>query len=223
MPFTLFQPEAPPTRRATLASAAPTASAAGSPSARHLVRYAAHDPGRAAAEQRVREVFQARYGATVQQFAPVLVGLHDADERLLAVAGYRPADTGPLFLERYLSQPIQPLLADGTTPAPSRQRIVEVGHLAALQAGEGRALIARLGPLLLDSGFDWVVGTLTQELRSLFLRLGVATRALGVADPAVLSPDEAAAWGSYYDHRPVVLAGSLQAARQRLQARGVWQ
>jgi hypothetical protein len=223
MPTTQLLPEVTPPRLAARASDPPVLPVTGSPPARQLVRYTALGPGRAAAEQRVREVFLARYGAHVQQFAPVLVGLHDGEDRLLAVAGYRPADTGPLFLERYLSQPIQSLLADGSAPAPGRQRIVEVGHLAALQAGEGRALIARLGPMLLDSGFDWVVCTLTQELRSLFLRLGVATRALGVADPAVLPPDEAAAWGTYYDHRPVVLAGSLQAARQRLQARGVWQ
>jgi hypothetical protein len=108
-------------------------------------------------------------------------------------------------------------------PAPAgrwhaRRYIVEVGHLAAARAGEGRRLILRLGPHLAAEGFEWVVSTLTQELRNLFVRMGVAPLALGVADPAVLG-DQAAQWGSYFDHRPLVLAGRLDAALQMLARR----
>jgi long-subunit acyl-CoA synthetase (AMP-forming) len=63
-----------------------------------------------------------------------------------------------------------------------------------------------------------VVSTLTQELRNLFVRMGVAPLALGVADPAVLG-DDVAQWGSYYDHRPLVLAGRLESALQMLARR----
>ncbi len=89
-----------------------------------------------------------------------------------------------------------------------------------MRAGEGRRLILLLGPHLAGQGFEWVVSTLTQELRNLFVRMGVAPLALGVADPAVLG-DEAAQWGSYYDHRPLVLAGRLDAALQMLARRSV--
>jgi AcrR family transcriptional regulator len=101
-----------------------------------------------------------------------------------------------------------------------RERIVEVGHLAAVRAGEGRRLILLLGPHLAGQGFEWVVSTLTQELRNLFVRMGVAPLALGVADPAVLG-EQAAQWGSYYDHRPLVLAGRLDAALPTLARRSV--
>jgi hypothetical protein len=63
-----------------------------------------------------------------------------------------------------------------------------------------------------------VVSTLTQELRNLFVRMGVAPLALGVADPAALG-DQAVQWGSYYDHRPLVLAGRLDAALHTLARR----
>jgi hypothetical protein len=63
-----------------------------------------------------------------------------------------------------------------------------------------------------------VVSTLTEELRLLFMRLGVAPLALGVADPQCLG-DDLADWGSYYEHRPVVLAGSLDAALHALARR----
>ena len=170
-------------------------------------------PRRAAVEDFVRRVYGDCYGADVRHFAPVLVALHGEDGEIVAAAGYRPAQSGPLFLERYLSAPVQTLL--GTGPAPARERIVEVGHLASTRAGEGRRLILLLGPHLAAQGYRWVVGTLTEELRHLFVRLGIAPLKLGVADPAVLG-GEAAQWGSYYDHRPVVLAGHIEAALQAL-------
>lgn len=176
----------------------------------------AGDPGRDEVEQFIHDVYARRYGAEVHHFAPVLVSRRDpADGRLVVAAGYRFAGTGPLFLERYLSAPVQTLLA--ATPPP-REGIVEVGHLAAAQAGEGRRLIGLLGPHLAAQGAQWVVGTLTEELRHLFLRLGITPLALGVADPDALG-DDARHWGSYYDHRPMVLAGHLSLALQQLARR----
>jgi AcrR family transcriptional regulator len=166
----------------------------------------------------ISAVYRQRYGAELSQFAPLLVSLHDADGDCVAAAGYRAADGGPLFLERYLPGPVDALLPAPAGREPLRRAIVEVGHLAATRAGEGRRLILLLGPHLAGQGFEWVVSTLTQELRNLFVRMGVAPLALGVADPAVLG-DLAAQWGSYYDHRPLVLAGRLDAALHTLARR----
>jgi len=171
-------------------------------------------PGRAAVEDFIHQVFRRRYAAEVRQFAPQLVSLHDAYGARVAAAGYRAAGDAPLFLERYLQAPVQSLLPG----APARERIVEVGHLAAGQAGGGRRLIRLLGPLLAGEGFEWVVCTLTQELRHLFARMGVAPLTLGVADPAALG-EHAQQWGSYYDHRPLVLAGRLDVALAALAGR----
>jgi hypothetical protein len=167
----------------------------------------AHSSGRPAVEAFIGDVFRRRYGAEVRQFAPMLVSLHDAHGERVAAAGFRSAAAAPLFLERYLDGPVQTLLP----AAPPRARIVEVGHLAANRAGEGRRLIRLLGAWLADAGFDWVVCTMTQELRHLFARMGVAPLALGVADPAALG-EQAQQWGRYYDHRPQVLAGRLASA-----------
>lgn len=172
-------------------------------------------PGRAQVESFVAAIYRRRFGAEVKQFAPVLVSLHDEDGQRVAVAGYRAAQLGPLFLERYLSSPVQTLLPAADGAEPSRKGIVEVGHLAALRAGEGRRLIRLLGPHLVAQGFDWAVSTLTQELRNLLVRMGVTPLALGVADPALLG-EQAAQWGSYYDHKPLVLAGRLDTASRVL-------
>ena len=178
-----------------------------------LELYHSGRPGRAEVERFIAGIFRERFKADVRSFAPLLVARRDATGTLVAAAGYRRADAGTLFLERYLERPVHEALG------AKRSRIVEVGHLAAARAGEGRKLILQMGPHLAGHGFQWVVSTLTEELRHLFLRLGIAPLALGVADPALLGED-AARWGSYYDHQPVVLAGAIEPALHALARRG---
>ena len=176
------------------------------------------DPRRLQVEDFIRQVYARRFGARVTHFAPVLVSLRDRAGTLVAAAGYRHAAQGPLFLERYLDAPVERVLARHDEPMAARADIVEVGHLAAGRAGEGRRLIYLLGPHLAALGFQWVVGTLTQELRQMFVRIGVVPLELGPADSAALGPD-AKEWGSYYDHGPLVLAGHLPDALQRMSKR----
>jgi hypothetical protein len=183
-----------------------------------LRTYGPATPGRATVEACIRGVYRQHYGAELRAFAPALVGLHDAEGALLAAAGYRAGDPGPMFLERYLRAPVDRLLVQAGAGCAERRRIVEVGHLAALRPGAGRRLFAPLALHLAAQGFDWVVGTLTEELRRLFERLGIEPTPLGRADPALLGPD-AALWGSYYDHRPMVLAGRIGPALRQLRTR----
>ena len=190
---------------------------AATPATSGLAVFEACSPGRADVERFIRQVYAQRFGADVQHFAPVLVALSDASG-IVAAAGYRHAAQAPLFLERYLAQPVEQLLASGQSAVPARKGIVEVGHLAATRAGEGRRLIMLMGPLLACEGFQWVVSTLTEELRRLFLRIGVTPLTLGMADPAALGSD-ATHWGTYYDHRPLVLAGHLPQALRQLSRR----
>ncbi|OUM00977.1 thermostable hemolysin [Variovorax sp. JS1663] len=177
--------------------------------------HVADDPGRHEVEDFICRVYANRYGAQIVEFAPVLVSLRDPAGTMVAAAGYRAAAQAPLFLERYLEAPIETILGGHVDEHPSRDCIVEVGHLAATRAGEGRRLIHFLGAHLAAQGFQWVVGTLTRELRHLFLRIGVTPVELGRADPGVLG-EQAASWGSYYEHGPAVLAGHLPQAIRRL-------
>lgn len=186
------------------------------------LRFGVHPPGEAqrpAVEALIRRVYAERYGARVGTLAPVLVSLQDPEvepgepPRVVAAAGYRFAGQ-PLFLERYLDAPVEQLLARAGAPVP-RERIVEVAHLAAERNGEGRRLILCMAQHFAKLPVDWVVSTLTAELRALFARMGIAPLALGLADPARLD-GQVAEWGSYYDHHPVVLAGHLPLALRRI-------
>ncbi|MDO8906199.1 thermostable hemolysin [Hydrogenophaga sp.] len=190
------------------------------PPPRRLNVHPADDPRRPEVEAFIQRVFSARFDAQVQQFAPVLVSLSDPlSGRILTAAGYRAAGEAPLFLETYLGDPVERLLSGICGRSIDRAGIVEVGHLAAEQAGEGRRLILLLGQHLADEGVQWVVSTLTEPLRQLFARIGITPLALGRANPDRLGTAAAAAWGSYYEHEPIVLAGQLPQALKRLARR----
>lgn len=195
----------------------PDGSAATLPGTRpapQLVEIGAGDPGRDEVEAFIRDVYRRHHDAHVRHFAPRLVALRDGG-RIVAAAGFRFASE-PLFLERYLDEPIDVVLGRRIGDAPPRRRIVEVGHLAGAASGAGRRLILLMGPHLAARDAQWVVGTLTQELRQLFVRMGVAPMALAIADPARLGA-QAQDWGRYYGHAPTVLAGHLPLALRKLE------
>lgn len=171
-------------------------------------------PGRPRVEAFIRAVYARCYRARVRSFAPVLVGW-EAGGELLACAGYRSA-LEPLFLERYLDQPIEAALAP-SRPV-SRAQVVEVGHLASLRAGEGRRLLLALAAHLSESNVEWVASTVTAELRQVVVRLGLGAVAIAPAHRERLG-EEAKNWGSYFEHDPIVVAGHLPTALRTLRQR----
>ena len=165
------------------------------------------DPARGAVERFVADVYQRAYGARVPGFAPMLASVVEGG-RIVAAAGWRPAGER-LYLERYLDAPVEACIARRSgRSAPRRTSIVEVGHLASTQPGEGRRLLVRLGLHLASIGFDWMVSTATPGVRATFERAGVHGIVLGPATREASGAD-GAAWGSYYADGPSVIAGEL--------------
>lgn len=178
---------------------------------RQLIVCGPDAPNRAAIESFIRRIYRRRYGAQIKAFTPVLLGLLDEHEALIAAVGYRHASTEQLFLERYFDDPIEQVIAKTASTDLPRTGLAEVAHLVALRPGEGRHIMRALGTVLWTQGTRWIVSTVTQELRHLFLRVGITPLALGIASPERLG-DSAQDWGSYYSHEPVVLAVQLQQA-----------
>ncbi len=176
------------------------------------------DPGRAAVERFVAEVYAERYGARIPSWAPELVSV-EVDGRIVAAAGWRDG-RAPLYLERYLDEPIDGRIARCTGgPRPDRARIAEVGHLAAVRAGEGRRLMRVLGLRLASLGYAWIASTATPGVRVAFERMGVQVVELGPATAEAAGP-HAGAWGRYYDRGPTVVAGELAGNLARVARRG---
>lgn len=173
-------------------------------------------PRREEAEKFINSVFLRHHAARVSSFAPELL-LIESPGQVLAAAGWRGAGAQPLFLERYLDDPVEVLLARLTGQPLSRERVVEVGHLTSEKPGASLLVIVALARHLAQAGYEWVVFTATRELVRLFTRLGLPLLALAKADPARLG-DAAKAWGRYYDTQPVVVAGRIRLGLERVGA-----
>lgn len=171
-------------------------------------------PQRGETEHFIRAVFTQHYAARVSSLAPDLMRLEQAG-RIAAAAGWRGAGSGPLFLESYLDEAVESHIGRLAAHPVARERIAEVGNLASIMPGGGARLILQLAAHLDHLGYEWVVFTATQELIGIFTKLGLPPLALGIADPARLG-EAASDWGRYYDSRPVVVAGRIRLALDRL-------
>jgi len=165
-------------------------------------------PARQAAEGLIAGAFLDKHGARVREFLPDLVGLQSRAGDLRAVAGYRSAAAGPLFLEQYLAGPVEQDLSAQVGQAVDRDRIVEVGNLAGGSCRSARYLVSLLPHFLLDRGYTWVVFTATSVVREILSSVGAGLVELAPADAGRLGAG-AAAWGGYYRHDPRVMAGYL--------------
>ena len=124
---------------------------------------AGEDPRRVALEDFIRQRFAEHYGARVRHFMPCLLGLHGDNGQVQGAVGLRSAQRRPLFLERYLDEPIELAVARRSGRPVPREEIVEVGNLAAFGSASARLLIVALTDLLVAQGFRWVVFTGTPE------------------------------------------------------------
>ncbi|GAB6044117.1 thermostable hemolysin [Endothiovibrio diazotrophicus] len=173
--------------------------------------------GRDTLERFIRDGYRDAFDAELAQFMPLLIGLRGADGTPLAAMGIRAADREPLLLEHYLDGPVEREIARAIPNAtPRRGAIVELGNLVVNHAGAARCMIVALNAYLRGAGFDWVVLTAVPGLRNAFRRLGLPLTELAEADGTRLG-EARHAWGRYYDHRPVVVAGNVADGFDRLE------
>ena len=161
-------------------------------------------------EEFIKECFASAYGARVCSFMPRLFKLTTRRGELVAAFGARSAQGGQLFLETYLDDSIERVIADKTGIKPQREHVVEVGNLAAIYPGAVRWMIVALTARLYEEGYEWVVFTGTTALRNAFYKLGLRPVVIGPAKSERLGVDERASWGTYYDTQPMVMAGNIR-------------
>ncbi|WP_271408530.1 thermostable hemolysin [Pseudomonas sp. Q1-7] len=178
------------------------------------------DNGRVQAEDFVHRRFLSAHGADIRQFMPELLSMRNYHGALGAVAGIRLAETGPLFLEQYLDAPAESLISTLAVRPVARERVVEVGNLASINAGNARLIIVAVTWLLHLRGLEWVVFTGASSLINSFRRLGLEPLRLGDADPGRLG-DAQEHWGSYYEQKPQVFTGSIHYGFEQLKRNGI--
>lgn len=186
-----------------------------------LARALPQDPLRPAFEAFIQQRFRIAHGADIRHFMPQLFGVSQANGELCAVAGVRLASDEPLFLERYLDHPIEPLISAAAAQPVDRRAIAEVGNLAASDTGSARLSIIAITWLLAMAGLEWVAFTGNIGLVNSFHRLGLKPVTLCAADPQRLG-DERHHWGSYYESQPWVHVGNIRAGFIHLRNMGLF-
>lgn len=177
--------------------------------------------GATEAARRVTDFIQRRflqaYGARPDLRPLPLMVLVNAHGTLLAAVGVRKAASERLFLEDYLDQPVEHALPE---PGGCRDGIMEIAHLAGVEAGVSRLLFAAMALWLEQRRMHWVVCTGTEQLRNGFQRMGIPVADLGSARPERLA-DGGGDWGSYYQHNPRVMAMNVPEGLDGLRSRGL--
>lgn len=138
----------------------------------------------------------------------------DAADLPMAVLGYRGGEEGRLFLESYFDESIEQVLGRHIGTPIGRDRIVELGCLAAAPSAALLKLWAGSAEDLGDR-YDYAVATLTLPLRRMFGRIGMPIVELTPARIERLGP-KPADWGQYYALDPIVCAGPIGAGAQAL-------
>jgi hypothetical protein len=179
-------------------------------------------PNRASVESFIATVFARRYGAQVRYFSDVIIGSRDEEGRWIAAVGFSALSHHSAYLENYLDQPVEYLIAASVRSGQlfrrvSRWDIVEVGNLAAIRAGAASALILHMTRYLYRRHFQWVVLTATKELSNSFSRLGYQPTVITAADPNRLEGC-GKSWGTYYESHPEVVFVDIGASYAHIAA-----
>ena len=172
---------------------------------------------RAQVTEYVKQTFRRVYAAELNSFMPHFIRVRDHKNNCKAIIGYRDAEHQRLFLEAYLDEPVEAAISRHIGEPVARASIVEVGNLAAAEAGDARIAIIAATAFLHTAGYRWVVFTGVSRLRNGFRRLGLEAKELVEADDSRLSEDERRSWGSYYAGNPVVCFGDIRTAHDNLQ------
>lgn len=185
----------------------------------HAVLHGPDDPGRRASEVLIESAYRKCYGGVVSAHFPHLMSLKNSAGDVVAAAGFRWAREEQLFLEQYLDVPVEHAVSRLSGIPRGRAGIVEIGSLATDGSGSSAGLFSALAAHLEAEGATFAVATATRRLRRLFGLVGFETCRIGAAEPARLK-GAAEAWGSYYQHDPVIVGGAVGvcAARLRLAA-----
>ena len=163
-----------------------------------------------AVEEFIINTYAKAYGAKIGVHYPILMSVRDDAGNILAALGFRYATSGPLFLEQYLSHPVEEIL---DTP---RSSITEIGNLASSGGGASVFLFAALSAYLNGKGQSHAVITGTNFIEKRLRTLGLKPIRLSAANPdLLLQKDEN--WGTYYKTNPHVLAGQVERGYHRLQ------
>lgn len=182
--------------------------------ARNTFSVVEHDSEeRALLEARIRSGFGMHFDACIEGFMPRFAHYRHTNGAT-GVIGIRRASDETLFLENYLSVPVETVIANAAGTCVPRDRIAEVGQFVVDNRDIVTSFFRDLVPFLMENEFDWVCFTGTDRIRALLARIGFHGLPLTRADEERVR-GSADRWGRYYNFDPVVVLGKLDDPRGR--------
>lgn len=164
------------------------------------------------AESYIQAAFYRAHQAQVVSFLPYLLGIKQQQE-YQGVIGTRGAHQAQLFVEQYLSAPIESYFAFRL----ARNEIAELGNLCSSHNINTQTLFVVMTAALYEAGYKQIVFCATDKVNQLIRLAGARAQLLAPASEENLKPSEGE-WGSYYQHNPCVCSVSLEGAQAAMQA-----
>ena len=135
---------------------------------------------REVAEKAVKQIFSAVYGAEIRDFLPLLLGAQSGG-KIKAMLCLIHAQMSSLFLEQYLPEPIESLVASQQGISLKRSGLVELGNLVSLSPGTSLPLFVVSAYTLHQAGVEWVTFSATPQVEKLLTKLELFPLVIGEA------------------------------------------
>jgi len=164
--------------------------------------------------QFTKDQYEERFACELSEFHPNTVSVYE-NNILTAVAGFRGAASGQLFLEQYLDTPIEDCIWAKFTPPAKRHEIVELGGFAASSRHAAFPLMMYLAPALHKLGYTKLVCTANKPIQICLKRLGLNPIFVADADQTKLAASDER-WGTYYKGHPQIFTGDIKAGIQAM-------
>ena len=174
-----------------------------------LMLTCAGDTLRSSVEMFIASRYQRAFGSVIVVNYPLLISLHETSGRIVAAVGLRGANEDALFLEQYLAHNVESVLSSLLRRPIERRGIVELGSLAAVCSRATLYLIGVVAAYMAKQEFNFALATSTDQLRRIFSLFDFKLSSLGPARRDQLR-DQSSNWGTYYEHAPEILVGSVQ-------------
>lgn len=163
------------------------------------------DKDRSNMQQFISHNFYQAYQAHIDHFADLLIGCKsDEDHHWMAAFGMSNLADKKAYLEQYLNEPIESIIAFMTGQKVKRSEIFELGNLASEYPGATRRLIKKMTSLIFNQGGRWVVFTANNLVLNAFHKLNLNPQIISKANPDLL-PNHGINWGHYYETKPQVM------------------
>lgn len=167
-------------------------------------------------EQYIADKFAQVHQAHIEHFLPYLISVKHAGQPAAAI-GIQPGHQGAMFLEQYLTNPVEQQIAALEKQPVSRDQIVEIGNLVVSYKPAGFMLFLIIASALSQAGFKWMTFTATPVVEKMIQRLGYSPYHLAEAKADCLG-EAAEQWGQYYARQPRVMVGNLDDAQAHIRA-----